>query len=99
VSWITEVNRLAPLLGFEDVRAGLNRTKRVPIPGLLTRRGKPKTRVARVDEGNVPLDVHSRFPHGLREYFGTADAYYRADELPCGITIDHDRNAQLHVTV
>jgi hypothetical protein len=87
-SWIAEVNRLAPLLGMERVEAGLNRPRRVPIPGQLTRRGKPKTKVKRVDEGNIPLSVHSRFPDALRVFFGTADAYYRAKVLPCGITLD-----------
>jgi hypothetical protein len=87
-SWVAEVNRLSPLLGFRGVEAGLNRPKRVPVPGQFTRRGKPKTKVQRVDEGNIPLDVHSRFPHALRKFFGTADAYYHAGQLPGGIALD-----------
>lgn len=90
-SWILEVNRLAPLLGMEGVRAGLKRPRRLPIPGEFTETGKPRTRVERVDEGNVPLEAHSRFPYGVREFLGTADAYYRGGAFPCGIALDDPR--------
>jgi hypothetical protein len=87
-SWVAEVNRLAPLLGLHDVHVGRNRPKRVPIPGQFTGRGKPQTKVQRVEEGNIPLKAYSRFPHGVREFLGTADAYYRARTLPAGIHLD-----------
>jgi hypothetical protein len=86
-SWIVEVNRIAPLLGMNGIQAGLNKPKRVAIPGEFTPRGKPKTKVTRVDEGNVPLKYYSRFPDGVREFLGTADDYYQAGILPCGITL------------
>jgi hypothetical protein len=44
-SWIYEANRIAPLIGLNGVRAGRNRPKRVAVPGELTARGKPKTKV------------------------------------------------------
>jgi hypothetical protein len=97
-SWILEVNRLAPLLDLEGVRAGLNRPRRVPIPGEFTERGRPRTRVRRVDEGNVPLKDHSRFPHGVREYLGTAEAYYTAGAYPGGIALDDPRRSGMLVT-
>jgi len=87
-TWIAEVNRLAPVLGLEGVQAGLNRPKRVPVPGRTTKTGKVATEVRRVDEGNVPLKAHSRFPYGVRELLGTADEYYRGGELPFGIKLE-----------
>jgi hypothetical protein len=90
-SWILEVNRLAPMLGMNGIEAGLNRTKRVPVPGQFTKTGKPVTVVERVDEGNVPLGYHSRFPYGVREFFGIAEAYYTGSRLPCGIELDDPR--------
>jgi hypothetical protein len=90
-SWILEVNRLAPLLGMEGVEAGLNRPRRIPVPGQFTRTGKPATVVERVDEGNVPLGYHSRFPYGVREFFGIAAAYYTGGRLPRGIELDDPR--------
>jgi hypothetical protein len=82
--WVTEVNRLAPLLGFMHVRAGLSKCKRVPIDGLCTKTGKAATQVIRSTEGNVPFETIGRFPMGLREYFGTAEDFYVRGELPLG---------------
>jgi hypothetical protein len=90
-SWCDEVNRIAPLLGMKGVRADLQVPKRVPIPGVFTKRGKPKTKVEKVDLGDPPLSAHGRFPSGVREYFGSAKAYYLARQLPCGITIEDKR--------
>jgi hypothetical protein len=73
---------------MEGVHVGLNRPKRVAVPGELTGRGRPRTKVKRVDEGNVPLAYFSRFPYGVREFFGTADGHYRAGVLPCEIQVD-----------
>jgi hypothetical protein len=89
-SWVFEVNRLAPMLGLRGIEAGLNKPKRVPIEDEFTKTGKPATRVARVDEGNVPLAAHSSFPRGVRKFLGTADAYYRAGQLPRGIKLDEE---------
>jgi hypothetical protein len=86
-SWIAEVNRLAPLWGMEGVEAGLQVPRRVPIPGEFTKRGKPKTKVVKVDLGNVPLSAHGRAPSGLREHFRTADAYYRGSTPTAGIVL------------
>jgi hypothetical protein len=91
-SWIAEVNRLAPLLGLHDVHVDLNRPRRVPIPGQITKTGKPQTRVQRVEMGNVPLSAHARFPYGVRQFLGTAADYYRRREFPCGIKLDEDCN-------
>jgi hypothetical protein len=63
-TWMAEVNRLAPLLGFADVHAALSRP---------TRTGKT---VQRQTTGNVPLPVAAGFPYLLREARGVAAAYY-----------------------
>ena len=54
-AWISEVNRLAPLLGFRNVEAGRQVPKRVAIPGEFTKTGKPATKVQKVSLGNVPF--------------------------------------------
>ena len=76
-AWISEVNRLAPLLGFFGVRAGRQVAKRCPVPGMSTKTGKSLTKVRKVDTGNVPYSATAMFPRALREYFGTADSFYR----------------------
>ncbi|MEM7132104.1 MAG: hypothetical protein AAF702_37710 [Chloroflexota bacterium] len=80
--WITEVNRLAPLLGFEGIEAGRSTTKRVPVDGPLSKRGKRPTGVKRVTEGNIPFEAVATFPYGLRRYLGIAEAYYKDGVLP-----------------
>ena len=80
--WIAEVNRIAPQLGFKNVAAAPTLAKRVPIPGTRNKRGKPKTKVAKVNSGNVPFDSVARFPLGLREHFDTASTYYTTGRLP-----------------
>ncbi len=83
--WVSEVNRIAPLLGLSKFQASRSRTRRVA--------GK----VCRVvDDGAAPFEPVSKFPRGARIFFGTADSYYRRgvspfDEAGTG-------NAQLHVT-
>jgi len=79
--WIAEVNRLAPMIGLAGVRAEQSKTKRVPIAGELTKRGKQPTKVMRVSEGNVPFASVTTFPYGLRQYFGELD-FYRQNTLP-----------------
>jgi hypothetical protein len=80
--WVTEVNRLAPLLGFSDIQAGRQVAKRVPIGGKLTVTGKPRTTVKRVTEGNIPFSAVSGFPRALRLHLNTAEEYYTSGELP-----------------
>jgi hypothetical protein len=88
-AWIAEVNRIAPLLGLHGPTAGLSKLKRVPIPGEFTSTGKPKTKVARVSEGNVPHCAVAGFPLGFRTVLGSADSFYRAKVLPvtCSIVL------------
>ncbi len=81
-AWIGEVNRLIPLLGFGEVKAGRSTTKRVPLEGEVTKTGKPATKVVRASEGDVPHGAIARFPGGLREHLKTADAYYRTGQIP-----------------
>jgi hypothetical protein len=80
--WISEVARLIPLMGFPDLAVGLSRIQRMPIPGVFTKRGKPKTKPVRVSDGDLPHKVTARFPGALRRYLHTADAYYRAGQIP-----------------
>jgi hypothetical protein len=75
--WVEEVNRLAPLLGFSGIKAGVSYTKRQKIEG------STKSRVVRTTDGSVPFDpAVTRFPSGLREHLEQADAYYRHGTLP-----------------
>ncbi len=78
--WISEVNRLAPLLGL-NIQAGQSVLKRVPIEGKVTVTGKPQTRVQRGTTGNVPYTAVSRFPLGVREHLAQTD-YYRQGGSP-----------------
>ncbi len=78
--WISEVNRLAPLLGL-DIEAGQSRTQRVPIEGHVTATGKPQTRVQRITTGSVPFKAITRFPRAVRAHLEQLD-YYRHRESP-----------------
>ena len=81
-AWISEVNRLAPLLGFRNLEAGRQVPKRVAIPGEFTKTGKPATRVQKVSLGNVPFAAAAMFPRALRTHYGSADGFYRRGRLP-----------------
>lgn len=83
--WVSEVNRIAPLLGLEDVKAGRQVAKRVPVPGGFTKSGKQQTRVQKVSLGNVPFAAVARFPYAVRVHRGIAEAHYRLGELPVKI--------------
>jgi hypothetical protein len=74
--WISEVNRIAPLLGLQ-LTAGRNTPKRVPVEGPLTKRGKQPTKVQRVNEGDVPFSAVAAFPQGVR-YHLVAPEWWRA---------------------
>ena len=80
--WVAEVNRLAPLLGFKNIEAGLSKTRRVPVEGKKTKRGKKPTKVARCTDGNIPFKIVATFPSGLRVHQGTAEQFYRRGILP-----------------
>jgi hypothetical protein len=83
--WLRQVNRIAPLLGFQGIRMGGTKLKRVPIPGApRTPRGKLATKVVRVSLGNVPFKTAAGFPESLRRYLRQAEGYYGNDELPPG---------------
>ena len=83
--WVSEVNRLAPLLGFRGVTAGRQVAKRVAVPGELTKTGKPKSAVRKVDLGNIPFNVTARFPSALRSHQKKAGQYYTRGQLPVKI--------------
>ena len=85
--WISEVNRVAPLLGFSGVRAGRQVAKRVPVPGKFTKRGKAVTRVKKVGLGNVPYSAAASFPLSLRVHKETATRHYRCGRLPLDVAV------------
>lgn len=83
--WVRQANRIAPLLGFRDVRFGITRTVRVPDHSApRTKRGKVATRVVRQSTGNVPHRVAAGFPQSLRSFLGQAGDHYRKKTLPPG---------------
>jgi hypothetical protein len=83
--WIRQANRIAPLLGFRDIRFGITKTVRVPdYSAPKTVRGKVATRVVRRTTGNVPHRVAAGFPQSLRSFLGKAGGYYRKNSLPPG---------------
>jgi hypothetical protein len=85
--WISEVNRIAPLLGFTGIEAGMSKTKRVAVDGTPTRRGKQPSKVVRVDEGNVPFALAvAGFPRGLRYYLKQLD-FYKRNILPFALEL------------
>jgi hypothetical protein len=81
-TWIAEVNRLTPLLGFGGLVAGRSQTIRVPWVGPPTVRGQRPTKVVRRSRGDFPHQAIATFPRGLRIHLGSADAYYRAGPPP-----------------
>ena len=83
--WISEVNRIAPLLGFKKLDAGMSKLQRVPVPGEFTKRGKPVTVPKRVSQGNVPFKAITGFPESLRQHHRTAAHYYRKGRIPITI--------------
>jgi len=62
-AWVSEVNRIAPLIGLEGVRA--ERSK-------VVRQGKKSVRI---NEGNVPFAAVATFPHSVRMMRGQQDHY------------------------
>jgi hypothetical protein len=82
VQWVSEVNRIAPYLGFADIKAGRQIASRVPIEGETTKTGKPKTKVQKVTNGNISFRAVAGFPHVLRCERKEAAQYYVADKVP-----------------
>ncbi len=72
-AWISEVNRLCPLIGLDGIKAARSVVRRVE--------GKPK----RVTDGNIPFNVAATFPYSIRQHTGTADDYYRNGRLPLDV--------------
>lgn len=66
-AWVGEVNRIAPLLGFDGIRAE---------PSKLVRKGKT---VKRVCTGDVPSAAVSTFPGSYRRHLKDL-AYYWTPE-------------------
>jgi len=72
--WITEVNRLLPLLGFRQLQAGLSKPVRVAVTDReATQRPEsdgrnPPSRVERRTDGNIPFKAVAMFPIGVRRW-------------------------------
>jgi hypothetical protein len=79
--WISEVNRLCPLIGLRGIEAGRQVAKRV------SDKGKKQTVVKKVDEGNVPFHAAAWFPYGIRIHQRTAARFYRSGRLPVGVRL------------
>ena len=83
--WTRQVNRLAPMLGFEGVVAARTKTVRIPDPSLpLTPRGKMATRVVRQCLANIPFPAIAGFPTALRSHLGQSLEHYSSGTLPNG---------------
>lgn len=82
--WLTEVTRIAPLLGIDRQARG-NKKVRVPIDGGGTgARGAPRSRIVRLTEGDdtyMSYQAVCDFPHTARVEAGQSD-YYRENVLP-----------------
>jgi hypothetical protein len=86
--WMRQVNRIAKVLGFENIAAGRTLLKRIPDPSLpRTVRGKIATRVTRVETGNIPLSVSAAFPAALRVHLNQADRHFGSRQLPAGCPV------------
>ena len=72
-AWIEEVNRIAPLLGFDGMKASRSKLKR---RGEIVRR--------EVEEGSVPFSAAYTFPQGYRE-IARDMAYYSRPNRQSGI--------------
>jgi hypothetical protein len=78
--WVNEVNRIAPLISL-DIKAERSKTKRVPIDGEPTKRGKQPTKVIRASGSTVPFDAIAKFPRAVRLHLGQTQ-WYLDKKLP-----------------
>jgi hypothetical protein len=60
-AWVAEVNRIAPMLGFPDVKAEMTKVARV--------KEASGSAIQRVNKGNIELKEFARFPHGVRSHY------------------------------
>jgi hypothetical protein len=74
--WISEVNRIAPLLEYSGDAFTMKTPKRIPVAGAVTPTGKPRTRSVRRQDGQAP--DFERFPHTLPG----REAFYLGRQLP-----------------
>lgn len=86
--WISEVNRIAPMIGLDGIKAAMSKPKRVAVEGEFTKTGKQRTTVKRVSDGNIPFKAASTFPHGVRKFLGDL-AIYERNELPFVSSFPH----------
>ena len=77
--WISEVNRIAPALGFQDAVAGASKSKRVVVGQ--DENGRNVTTVVRASDGNLPHKATATFPQGVRQHLGDY-SFYHAGVLP-----------------
>jgi len=75
--WISEVNRISPLIGIKGIEAGRQIPKRVKING--------ESVVKKVDVGNVPFNAVAAFPYGVRIHQKNAAQFYQRSRLPLGV--------------
>jgi hypothetical protein len=68
--WITEVNRIAPLIDLEGVDAAMSK---------VVRKGK---RIRRVCQGNIPFNAAAKFPRAVRYLWNLLDYYRDRSPLP-----------------
>ncbi len=86
--WISEVNRIAPMIGLDGINAAMSKPKRVAAESGFTKTGKPATTVKRVSDGNIPFSTVATFPYGVREFLDDLSIYER-NELPFVCSVPH----------
>lgn len=76
--WLSEVNRIAPMIGLE-AKAGISKARRVVVTG---DDGKSTSKVIRgVDDDCWPFKAVATFPGGVRYHLNQTD-YYLNKTLP-----------------
>ncbi len=93
--WVSEVNRIAPMIGLGGINAAMSKPKRVAAESGLTKTGKPATTVKRVSDGNIPFGAVASFPFGTREFLGDLGIYER-NELPFVSSVPHYNGRVTH---
>ena len=96
--WISEVNRIAPMIGLNSIQAEMSKLKRVAIEGEFTKTGKPVTKVNRVSEGNIPFATAATFPHAVRRFLGDM-SIYEQNNLPFVCSVPHYNGRVTHSCV